>query len=85
MEVLLDFDLYLIGCHISVFDDVTMYLIRERKSDFHGDKTLLTRVMKLNVNETKNKTLRWEWMFHPCFISIYSLKNKVMNYQGDWP
>jgi len=35
------------SCHISVFDDVAMFLRRERKSEFHEDKTLLAQIPTL--------------------------------------
>jgi hypothetical protein len=36
-----EFYLRLIECHISAFDDVATFSIRERRSEFHEDETLL--------------------------------------------
>ena len=41
------FHLHLMSCHISAFDDVARFLIRERRSEFHGDETLLARIPTL--------------------------------------
>jgi hypothetical protein len=52
------FHLYVISCHISIFDDATMFLRRERRNEFHGDQTLSAQitnslqVMKLNAYQT---------------------------------
>jgi hypothetical protein len=35
------FYLYLISCHINVFNDVIMFLIREKRNKFYEDETLL--------------------------------------------
>ena len=41
------FHLYLIECHIGVFDDMLTFLRRERRNEFHLDQTLLTRLATL--------------------------------------
>jgi hypothetical protein len=41
VEVSLEFHLHLISCHIGAFDDVAMFLRKERRSEFYGDETRL--------------------------------------------
>jgi hypothetical protein len=44
MGVSSEFHLHLMNCHISDFDDVARFLIRERRSE---DETLLARIPTL--------------------------------------
>ena len=47
LGVSLELHLHLMNCHISIFDDVARFLRRERRSEFHGDETLLARIPTL--------------------------------------